>query len=324
MYIIGREWRRPGHNYRQARLICPQSLHISCHILFGTRRKILKTRSSNKYLYWFPSFPGLARNTVALRLKADEYNAGNITREEYDMADSMKRNELSNMALYISGIGEIVILAISVAILYGIHTRASAEQNNWGLSTLIAFGSAAWLILAIPWFVLEKRRPGQPVPMGKNLFSASWWQLQRAATQIWKLKQSLAFLIGRYRPPSPRPDFLSPPLPPFTHLLGTECWETKGYFFLGDSLNTTVTIVQTLQNEVQAYDTIQLAYLLMTGLAAQTMGVYTFWSIQRRRSISTRTMFNVVVVAIILLDCWGMLGIWTQKFGFHHRWEFWM
>ena len=62
----------------------------------------------------------------------------------------------------------------------------------------------------------------------------------------------------------------------------------------------------------------------MTGLAAQTLGVYTFWSIQRRRSISTRTMFNVVVLAIILLDCWGMLGIWTQTIGFHHRWEFWM
>ena len=117
------------------------------------------------------------------------------------------------MALYISGIGEIVILTISVAILYGIHSRASAEQNNWGLSTLIAFGSASWLILAIPWFVLEKRRPGQPVPMGKNLLTAGWWQLQRAATQIWKLKQSLAFLIGRYRPYF-LPQF-APPSSPF-------------------------------------------------------------------------------------------------------------
>ena len=143
------------------------------------------------------SFPGLARNTLALRLKADEYNAGNITREEYDTADSMKRNELSNMALYISGIGEIFILVIGVAILHGVHSNASAEQNNWGLSILIAFGSAAWLVLAIPWFVLEKRRPGQLVPVGKNLLTAGWWQLQRAATQIWRLKQSLAYLIGR-------------------------------------------------------------------------------------------------------------------------------
>ena len=108
----------------------------------------------------------------------------------------MKRNEISNMALYISGIGEIVIIAISIAILYSIHSNSSAEQNNWGLSILIAWGSAAWLALAIPWFVLEKRRPGQRVPAGKNLLTAGLWQLQRATREIWRLKQSLAYLIG--------------------------------------------------------------------------------------------------------------------------------
>lgn len=70
----------------------------------------------------------------------------------------MKRNELPNMALYISGIAEIFILTIGVAILHGVHSNASAEQNKWGLSILMIFGSAAWLVLAIPWLVLEKWR----------------------------------------------------------------------------------------------------------------------------------------------------------------------
>lgn len=35
-------------------------------------------------------------------------------------------------------------------------------------------------------------------------------------------------------------------------------------------------------------------------------------------------MFNIVAIAIILLDGWGMIGIWTQKFGFHHLWEIWV
>ena len=138
----------------------------------------------------------MARNTAALRMKADDYNAGKISREEYDTVDSMKRNELSNMAVYVAGIGEIVIVAIGVGILYSLHSNDSIEQNNWGLSVFIAFGSAAWLVVAIPWFVLEKRRPGQAIPAGKNLFTAGLWQLHRAATQIWKLKQSLAYLIG--------------------------------------------------------------------------------------------------------------------------------
>lgn len=35
-------------------------------------------------------------------------------------------------------------------------------------------------------------------------------------------------------------------------------------------------------------------------------------------------MFNAVMLGIILLDAWGMIGIWTQKFGFHNEWEFWL
>jgi hypothetical protein len=42
-----------------------------------------------------------------------------------------------------------------------------------------------------------------------------------------------------------------------------------GYFLLGDSLNTTVTVIATLQNSIVAYNTLQLTYLLIVGIAAQ-------------------------------------------------------
>lgn len=93
-----------------------------------------------------------------------------------------------------------------------------------------------------------------------------------------------------------------------------------GYFLLGDSLNTTVTVVGTLQSEIVSYNTLQLTYLLLVGIAAQAAGIYAFWYIQRRFRLETKTMFNAVAVGIILLDGWGMIGIWTQKFGFHHVW----
>lgn len=35
-------------------------------------------------------------------------------------------------------------------------------------------------------------------------------------------------------------------------------------------------------------------------------------------------MFNAIAVGIILLDGWGMIGIWTQNFGFHNPWEVWV
>lgn len=146
--------------------------------------------------YWTAAFPGLARNTRELRLEAQKYEEGSVTRAEYDFADSMKRNELSNMAFYIQSLGEIVILAVIVGIMFALHVNASEERNNWGLSVLIAFATGVWLLLAVPWFVLEKKRPGQEP--GMNIVVAGLWQLWRAVTQIWQLRQSLFYLIGEF------------------------------------------------------------------------------------------------------------------------------
>ncbi|KAK2766240.1 hypothetical protein FQN54_007756 [Arachnomyces sp. PD_36] len=240
--------------------------------------------------FWTAAFPSLARNSKKLRDKADDLLAGTITRDEYDRADTMKRSQIANIAFYIQSLGEIVILAVIVGIMFAIDVNASEANNNWGLSVLIAFVSGVWLLLSIPWFFLEKRRPGQDP--GMNIILAGFHQLYYAVTQIWKLKQSLLYLIG--------------------------------YFLLGDSLNTTVTVIATLQNSIVAYNTLQLTYLLIVGIASQALGIYSFWFVQRRYNLDTKTMFNAIALAIILLDGWGMIGIWTQRFGFHNTWEVWV
>lgn len=67
--------------------------------------------------YWTAAFPGLARNTRELREKAHEFENGEISREEYDFADMMKRNQLSNVAFITQSVGEIFILAVIVGIM---------------------------------------------------------------------------------------------------------------------------------------------------------------------------------------------------------------
>lgn len=67
------------------------------------------------------------------------------------------------MAFYIQSLGEVVILAIIVGIMFGLKVNESTENNNWGLSVLIAFASGVWLLLSMPWFLKEKRRAGQEV-----------------------------------------------------------------------------------------------------------------------------------------------------------------
>jgi MFS-type transporter involved in bile tolerance (Atg22 family) len=46
-------------------------------------------------------------------------------------------------------------------------------------------------------------------------------------------------------------------------------------------------------------------------------------TLQTRFHLSPKIMFNAIALAIVLLDTWGMIGIWTQSFGFHHTWEIW-
>ncbi|KAI1269935.1 MFS general substrate transporter [Xylariaceae sp. FL1019] len=244
--------------------------------------------------YWTAAFPSLARNTPLLKEAARAYADGEITHHEYDHQDEMERSRLSNIAFYIQSVGEIVILAIIVGILFGVKVDASTENNNRGQSVLIAFSTGVWLLLSIPWFIIEKKRPGLKVPPGQNMVTVGFWQLKEALGQIWHLKMSLVYLFG--------------------------------YFLLGDSLNTTVTVIATLQNEIVAYDTLTLTYLYLVGIAAQGAGIGAFWLIQKRFKLSAKTMFNCVMVGIILLDGWGMIGNWTNGFGFHrpYVWEVWV
>ena len=148
--------------------------------------------------YYYAAFPILARNTATMRKKADKLESGRITREEYEMAESKERNRISNMSLSVAGAGGVIIVSAVLWILHKAKVTASPERNTLGLSLAIAFGSGMWFFLALPWFVLEKRRPGQPIPSGTNLFTAGALRIYTAATHISKLKQTLAYLIGLY------------------------------------------------------------------------------------------------------------------------------
>lgn len=146
--------------------------------------------------FWTAAFPGLARNTAEMKESADAYVSGAITREEYDYADTMMRSRLANIAFYVQSVAEVFILAIIVGIMFGLNVNASEENNNWGLSVLIAFVSGVWLLVAMPWFFIEKRRPGQDTG-NRSILVAGMWQIWHALRQIWHLKQSLLYLIGK-------------------------------------------------------------------------------------------------------------------------------
>jgi len=242
--------------------------------------------------FWTAAFPGLARDLPEVKESLNEVKVGQKTVEEHTLLTSLSRNRISNMSFTISSVGEIVVLAIMVGILKGVRSDDSTENNTKAFSILIAFSGAVWLVCAIPWFLWEKRRPGLKLPPGTTLLTIGFKQTYVAFRECLRLKQTFLYLVF--------------------------------YFLMGDVLNTTVTVIGTLQNSVVAYSTLQLTLLLIVGIVAQGLGIYVFWLVQKRFKISTKAMLSFNVFWIIILTIWGLIGVHTDKFGFKHVWEIWL
>ena len=263
--------------------------------------------------YFYAAFPTLARNTPKLRKKAEELDRGIITLDEYQAADSRARNRISNMSLWVAGGGGVFVIGAMLEILTRVKATSSASANSWGLSLILAFGSGVWLILALPWFFLEKRRPGQPIPPGMNIVAAGARQIYKAATQIRKLRYSLAYLIGTL------------PFLPLSYLLARVLTDfvAPGYGILAESLSTSVTVISTLQNAVVSYNATVLAQLVVVQFLSSTCGLFLWIRFQKFFALSPKTMLCGVISCIVLINLWGALGTWTTKVGFHQEWEFW-
>ncbi|EJT50109.1 protein-vacuolar targeting-related protein [Trichosporon asahii var. asahii CBS 2479] len=139
---------------------------------------------------------------------------------------------------------------------------------------------------------LANYRPGHRLPPHTSYLTAGVKQIYHAFRLCFRLKQTFIYLAA--------------------------------YFFLGDCLNTLVTVIATLQNEVASFDSKTLNYLLIDGIAAQAAGILICWLIQKHFVIRTKWMLVANGVFILILAAWGCVGITQSKFGFHNVWEFWL
>ncbi|KII85097.1 hypothetical protein PLICRDRAFT_145783 [Plicaturopsis crispa FD-325 SS-3] len=242
--------------------------------------------------FWTAAFPGLARDLPEVKQSALDALEKKKPAHDHAEYESLARNRVSNVSFAVGSAGQIIVLAIMVGILKGLKSDESTENNTKAFSVLIAFSGAAWLLCAIPWFIFEKRRPGLSLPPNTSLLTVGFKQTYVALRECMKLKQTFLYLIF--------------------------------YFLMGDVLNTTVTVIATLQNSVVSYSTLQLTLLLIVGIAAQAVGIYVFWLVQKKYKISTKAMLSFNAFWIIILTIWGLIGVHTDKFGFKHVWEIWL
>jgi MFS-type transporter involved in bile tolerance (Atg22 family) len=196
-----------------------------------------------------------------------------------------------NMSYGWNNIGFTICGALSLATLAGIGANDSTAQNNLGYSVSVAVCTGFWIVLAIPWFLFEKKRPGPELPAGDNYLTFGFKQTWFAAKQAWTLKQTFLYLVM--------------------------------FFLLADGIGTTITLVTISQTQVVQFSATQNTYLIMVQGGSVAFFVFGGYYFQRRFNLRTKTMLQVTNFGCLLVALWGMLGIWTTKVGYHNLWEFW-
>lgn len=135
------------------------------------------------------AFPALTRHLPEVRRSAQEVQSRNKTLRDHGRFEPLSRNRVSNVSFAVSSLGETFILAMMVGILEAIKAEDSSENNTRAFSVLIAFSGGVWLLCALPWFPLEKRRPGT------SLLTIGFRQTYVTRRECFRLEQTFPYPI---------------------------------------------------------------------------------------------------------------------------------
>ncbi|KAH3018296.1 hypothetical protein KXW60_006700 [Aspergillus fumigatus] len=252
-------------------------------------------------VFYAAVFPRLARYMPHVRkAREEDLKEGKITRQEYDAIESLERNHIrygsiadsesdayernSNISTAHSNIGYLFTLALNLSVLLPL------QNNTYSNNLALCLTNSYWVVLGVWWFIFQQKRPGPQVPKGSNYATIGFKQIWLALREVRSLPQTFLYFIA--------------------------------YFLLADGLNTTGTLVSIIQNDHVSFSFLQLTYLGITQAVCSITSTFGFWYIQKYFKFRTKTMFLVTNLFSALIPLWGMVGLWTQRIGYHNRWEF--
>lgn len=231
-------------------------------------------------VFYASIFPRLARSTPKTKEARRALDNGEIDAAGYERVEMLERNRLSNISTAHSNWGYLLTLALNLSILIPLADHPLVDNYT------LAFTNCYWIVLGLPWFFLQKPRPGPPLPKGEHWLTVGWKQIGAALKQYRRLPYTFVYLAA--------------------------------YFLLADGLNTTGTVVGIVQNQHVQFSFLQNTYLGIAQACTSIMSCYVFWYLQKWRRIPTKRMFQVTNVVTVFIPFWGMLGLWTNKVGFHN------
>lgn len=124
-------------------------------------------------VFYWAIFPQLAINEPKVRAAKRE----KVDPDEYMVIESIARNHISTVSTAWSNIGFLVISVLNIGVGQAMASRYNTPVNQLPKYTNSIFSAMCggyWLICAIPWFVLQKHRPGPPLPPNTNYWTLGW------------------------------------------------------------------------------------------------------------------------------------------------------
>ncbi|RAH45036.1 uncharacterized protein BO95DRAFT_443491 [Aspergillus brunneoviolaceus CBS 621.78] len=237
-------------------------------------------------VFYAAVFPRLARHMPHVQRARQDLKEEKISQREYDAIESLERNHISNVSTAHSNIGYLAVLVLNLSVLLPLQNHSFS--NNLALCLTNSY----WVILGIWWFIFQQKRPGPRIPEGSSYATIGFKQIWLALRKVRSLPQTFLYFVA--------------------------------YFLLADGLNTTGTLVSIIQNDFVAFSFIQVTYLGIAQAACSIASTFGFWYIQNYFKIRTKPMFLITNFFTVLIPFWGMLGLWTKRIGYHHRWEFYL
>lgn len=79
------------------------------------------------------------------------------------------------------------------------------------------------------------------------------------------------------------------------------------------------TLVSIIQNNSVSFSFLQITYLGITQAVCSIVSTFGFWYVQKYFKIRTKNMFLCTNFFSAFIPLWEMLGLWTERIGYHHR-----
>ncbi|EJP65315.1 autophagy protein (Atg22), putative [Beauveria bassiana ARSEF 2860] len=241
--------------------------------------------------FYTATFPSLVHNLPKVLESEQQVRDGVKSPEEHAELDSYERSKLYNLCNITGSALVVVFYAIAVGISAGIGFD-TPRKLIYSYNVLMGYFGALTVICTLPFFLVQKHRPGQQLPEGTSFWSVGFKQIWSAIKSAKELRQCLLYLLA--------------------------------FFMLQETFGTYFNITGILQNEVIKYSPLKLNAMSLVADLSGGSGTVFVLLLQKKFRFSVKAGVFYGACMTLFPSLWGGIGLFTDRIGFKNVWEFWL